>query len=116
MSRRKGGTPRMTQITDAISGEMFDVPADALEAVTASLMPAIIRHGCVSLQIGTPRPRAGAERPLNLIGGSGRAGDARALPSSLSLPPNRTFTCPHLSIGNAASASCGICGPLPAVA
>ena len=28
----------------------------------------------------------------------------------------RTFACPHMSVGNVASASCGICGPLAAVA
>jgi nitrate reductase gamma subunit len=27
-----------------------------------------------------------------------------------------TFACPHFSVGNVRSASCGICGPLPAAA
>ena len=57
------------------------------------------------------RGRAEARRPEGLIPGSGRQGRARALPSSLSLQP-RTFSCPHLSVGNVTSASCGTCGPL----
>ena len=51
----------------------------------------------------------GAERPEGLIPGSGQHGEARDLPSAAWA---RTFACPHLSIGNVASASCGTCGPL----
>lgn len=51
---------------------------------------------------------------LEVVPGSGRAGEPRALPSSLL--PHRTFTCPHLTVGNVTSVSCGTCGPLNAVA
>ena len=54
----------------------------------------------------------GAGRPEGLIPGSGRRGEARTLPLAAR---GRTFTCPHLSIGNVASASCGTCGPLQPV-
>lgn len=51
---------------------------------------------------------------LEVVPGSGRACEPRRIPSSLSLRP-RTFSCPHLSIGNATDVACGICGPLVAV-
>ena len=54
------------------------------------------------------------ERPHDLVPGSGRAGTPRAVPSSLSLGAPRAFSCPHMSIGNVARASCGICGPMRA--
>lgn len=50
-------------------------------------------------------------RPSGLIEGSGRAGEPRALGSSLVQQP-RTFTCPHLSVSNVTWASCGTCGPI----
>ena len=50
---------------------------------------------------------------LEVVPGSGRAVAPRAIPSSLSQRP-RTFSCPHLSIGNVVSASCVTCGPLAA--
>jgi hypothetical protein len=58
------------------------------------------------------------ERPTGLIPGSARAGEPKALPSSLRTGPwpTQTFTCPHLSISGVAGASCGTCGSLPAVA
>lgn len=60
---------------------------------------------------------AAASRPQDLIEGSARAGRPKALRSSLTLArPGRTFSCPHLSIGNVESASCGQCGPLSAAA
>jgi hypothetical protein len=59
-------------------------------------------------------PRA-FPRPEGIIPGSGRAGEPRALTSSLSMRP-QTFTCPHFSIGNVTSASCEQCGPLTAAA
>jgi hypothetical protein len=46
---------------------------------------------------------------LEVIPGSARLGERRAIPSSLG--PG-TFACEHLSVGNVASASCGQCGPL----
>jgi predicted DNA-binding protein len=98
--------PRLMEIADEASGEMLRVPHDALAAVAAALMPAIIEHGGVDLRIGTPRP-------VGLIEGSGRRGERRALPSSLRL---RSFACPHLSAGNVTSVICATCGPLPAAA
>ena len=64
---------------------------------------------------------------LEVVPGSGRAaGPRKALRSSLGWQPGPTvtgsagngltFRCQHLSIGNVASASCGICGPLPVAA
>jgi len=53
---------------------------------------------------------------LEVVPGSSRAGVPVAIPSSLSLPSARTFACLHFSIGNVASASCGVCGPLPVAA
>ena len=77
------------------------------------------------------RQRA-AERPRGLIGESGRAGQPKSLPSSLrpsgirrgygyamtitASGRGRTFSCPHMSVSNVASASCEQCGPLEAVA
>ena len=52
---------------------------------------------------------------LEVVPGSGRMAEPRCIPSSLSLRP-RTFSCPHLSVGNVTAATCGICGPLAAVA
>ena len=66
--------------------------------------------------------RESRERPAGVIPGSARLGQSANLRSSLSLGTltgdsgRRTFSCPHLSIGNVASASCGICGPLPVAA
>jgi hypothetical protein len=119
--------PRLAEVADAVTGERYPVPADALERVAAALLPALVRHGCVTLQIGTPRGHAGAERPAGIIRNAGRKGEPKALPSSLELKrgygvttetgstiAGRTFACPHLGVGNAASASCGTCGPLEA--
>ena len=64
----------------------------------------------VAAEIGRP-----AERPQGLIPGSGRTGKPKTLGSALS-GPARTFSCPHLSIGNVTSASCGQCGSLKAAA
>jgi hypothetical protein len=50
---------------------------------------------------------------LEIVPGSGRMGEPHRIPSSLSLRP-RTFSCPHLSVGNVVSATCGSCGPLAA--
>jgi hypothetical protein len=61
--------------------------------------------------------RRPAQRPTGLIPGSGRAGEPRSLPSVTrggSGGPGRTFSCPHMSIGNVVSASCGECGPMRA--
>jgi hypothetical protein len=66
-------------------------------------------------------------RPDGLISGSGRAGEPRAFPSGIrrgygyamtltASGHGRTFACPHFSVGNAVSASCEQCGPLPAAA
>lgn len=108
--------PQVVEVADETTGEPVHIPHDALAAITAALMPAIIRHGSVSLRIGAPRPEAGAERPSGLIEGSGRRGEAKAFPSTLSPLPSRTFACPHLAVGNVTSVSCGTCGPLQAVA
>jgi hypothetical protein len=91
------------------------VPQSALSAITAAAMPALIKHGAVSLQIGTPRPMAGAERPTGLIEHSGRRGEPKVLSSSLSLR-SRSFACPHLSVGGVVSVTCETCGPLQAAA
>jgi hypothetical protein len=66
------------------------------------------------------------ERPTGLIPGSARLGQPKALRSSLTpvhtgpvttiTGNGLTFRCAHLSVGNVDSASCGICGPLSAVA
>lgn len=53
---------------------------------------------------------------LEVVPGSGRLVAPRAIPSSLSLRKPGTFVCPHLSIGNVTSASCGTCGSLQRVA
>ena len=53
---------------------------------------------------------------LEVVPGSGRAGAPRTIPSSRALGHGRTFACPHMSVGNAVSASCGTCGPLAPVA
>jgi hypothetical protein len=102
--QREIDAPRMVEVAAEGVDAPLRIPADALERVTAAVMPALIRHGSVSLRIG-------ADRPAGLIEGSGRALPSRALPSSLR---PRTFSCSHLDIGNVVSASCGTCGPLAA--
>jgi hypothetical protein len=99
--------PRMIEVATEGVDDPLRIPADALETITVALMPALIRHGSVSLRIG-------ADRPVGLIEGSGRRGEPRTLQSSLSLR-SRTFSCPHLSVGNATEVACGTCGPLVAI-
>jgi hypothetical protein len=48
-----------------------------------------------------PSPRGGGYGTAIPVTGSGGGG--------------RSFRCPHMSIGNAASVECGVCGPLQAV-
>jgi predicted DNA-binding protein len=91
--------------------EPLRLPADALRAITAAAMPALVKHGSVGLTLGGGR--TGAERPRGLIPGSGRKGEPKALRSSLGTRSGgSTFSCSHMSIGGVQSASCGICGPL----
>jgi hypothetical protein len=66
---------------------------------------------------------ARAQRPEGLIPDSGRRGEPKALPSairsvtaSIGCSDARTFSCQHMTVGNAAAVSCGVCGPLRAVA
>jgi hypothetical protein len=118
---REIAEPRVFEL--AVEGEAgpVRVPAEALERLTAALMPALLRHGTLSLRIGSPAWRhdgdalvgslpVGVERPEGVIEGSGVAGEPRAIPSTLSRL--RTFSCPHFSIANVTSAACVICGPL----
>lgn len=102
--------PRMVEVDCDGLDEPLRVPQDALERIVWAAMPAIIRHGSVNLQLG-----AGPERPTGLIEEAGRKGEPRSLPSSLRLKP-RTFSCPHMSVGNAVSVTCETCGPLEAAA
>lgn len=55
---------------------------------------------------------------LEVVPGSGRLVTPRAIPSTLTLsgPGARTFGCPHMSVSNVTSASCGQCGPMSAAA
>lgn len=112
--------------------EPLRIPEDALQRVMTALMPALMKHGILELRVGTPlwrqdgqycltsaipvtasAPPAGGECPKGLIPDSGRCGEPKVLKSSLSRPSLlRAFACPHLSIGGATFASCGICGPL----
>lgn len=122
---REIAEPRVFELAVEGEDEPVPVPAEALERLTAALMPALLRHGVLSLRIGSPAWRregsavvsslpVAVQRPEGVIEGSGRAGEPRALRSSLGRP--HTFSCPHLSVGNVASASCGTCGPLDVAA
>lgn len=122
---REIAEPRVFELAIDGEDEPVRVPAEAIERLAAALMPALLRHGSLSLRIGSPswRHDGGAvvsslpvavQRPAGVIDGSGRAGEPRALSSALSRA--RTFSCPHFSVGNAVSASCETCGPLDAVA
>lgn len=117
--------PRVFELVVEGEAEPVRVPAEALERLTAALMPALLRHGTLSLRIGSPawRHDGGAlvsslpvavQRPQGPIEGSGKRGELRALQSSLD--PPRTFSCQHFSVGNATSAACAICGPLDVAA
>jgi hypothetical protein len=117
--------PRVFHLAVEGEDEPVPVPAEALERLTAALMPALLRHGSLSLRIGSPAWRhdgtalvsslpVAVERPQGLIEGSGVKGEPRALRSFLDRP--RTFSCPHFSVGNVASAACETCGPLDAAA
>ena len=64
---------------------------------------------------GRAVPPGAFPHPEGLILGSGRAGEPRALSSSLQMR-SRTFTCPHFSISNVTAAACKHCGPLAAAA
>jgi hypothetical protein len=120
---REIAEPRVFHLAVEGEEEPVPVPAEALERLTAALMPALLRHGSLSLRIGSPSWRhdgsavvsslpVAVERPKGIVEGSGIAGEPRALRSSLDRP--RTFSCPHLSVGNVTSAACGTCGPLAA--
>ena len=91
-------------------GTVVQLPADAVRAISGRLMPLLWVQDSVTLTFGKP-----AVRPQGLIPGSGRMGEPKTLGSALS-GPARTFSCPHLSIGNVTSASCGQCGSLKAAA
>jgi hypothetical protein len=112
--QRELEAPETVEMTVEGLPEPLRFPADAVRAVTAAAMPAILRHGEVSLTLGSPH--TGAERPAGLIPGSGRMGELKALPSSRSIGAARTFACPHMSIGGVVSATCFTCGPLQAAA
>jgi hypothetical protein len=92
----------------------LQVPASALREVTTAAVPALLKYGQIALTIGSTFRQTGAERPTGIIPGSGRMGEPKSLTSSLVL--GRTFSCPHMSIGNVESASCGVCGTMRAAA
>lgn len=120
--------PETMRVTVEGFNEPLQVRADLLRELASALLPALVKHGSVSLTLGqqqvtsmgpasmtTAMPvSASVPRPQGLIPGSARQGEPKALRSSLSLP--RTFTCPHISIGNVVSADCGVCGPMQRVA
>jgi hypothetical protein len=117
--------PRFFDLPVDGEGEPVRLPAEALERVVAALMPLIARYGSLEIRLGPPAWRRdggvltstlpiAVQRPAGVIDGSGVAGEPRAIPSTLSRL--RTFSCPHFSIGNVASAACEICGPLEAAA
>lgn len=124
---REIAEPRVFEM--AVDGEDQPVrlPAEALNEVVAALMPVLLKRGPLDLRIGVPEWYVGEHtavtrtpvsaappmRPSGVIEGSGRQGDSRTLLSSLS---GRTFSCPHFSVGNVASAACPECGPLQAAA
>jgi hypothetical protein len=111
----------------------LSVRAQSLRDVLGAMMPALsatgqpinVRFGLASAAISPDGVRLttnfsitaklGTGRPEGIIEGSGRRGEPKALPSSLQLR-SRTFSCPHMSIGNVTSASCEQCGPLTAAA
>jgi predicted DNA binding CopG/RHH family protein len=104
--KRKSETRRRTAMVSVrfTVAELAAVQARATEA--GMLVSTYIR----SLALG---------RPVGLIPGSGRPGEPKALGAMLartSGAAGQTFSCPHMSIGGVVSASCGICGPLGAVA
>ena len=113
--QRETEPPRMVEVACDGLDEPLLIPESALAAITTAALPAIVRHGSVSLRIGTPRPQARVERPADLIEGSGRRGQPKALPSSLQLK-RRSFACPHLSVGNVTAVICEACGPLEGAA
>jgi hypothetical protein len=110
VNRKLTGTPRkrtgrrLTSMSSVrFTPEVIEAARD-LAASKGVTVGAWIRR-LVQREIDAPR------HPEGLIGGSGRVGAPRILPSSLR---PRTFSCPHLSVGNVVSASCGTCGPLAA--
>ena len=118
--------PEFMEMTGPDLPQPVRLPAEAVREIVAKLMPLLWERGSVSLTFGGPQIAAtgansmttatpvslAVERPTGLIPGSGRQGEPRALQSSRSLGAARTFACPHMSIGNVASASCGTCGVL----
>ena len=99
----------LNQVTSAAAAEGISAGAWARRALRNELERSGWKAG------ERARRAAGAARPEGLIEGSGRRGGPRALPSSLSLR-RRSFSCPHLSVGNVASVICGTCGPLESAA
>jgi hypothetical protein len=123
--KRELDGPQARTLDLDVEGGLAHIPAEALERLTAALMPALMRHGTLELRIGPVSWQAdgvhavssapvSVNRPHGLIEGSGRSGEPRALRSSLDRP--RTFACPHMSIGNVTFAECGECGPMPLAA
>lgn len=106
--RRELDVPAATELAVEGFDEPLRIPAGALEQVAAALLPVLVRYGQVDLRLG-------AARPTGLIKGSGRMGEPKTLGTSLS-GAGRTFSCPHLSVGNVTDAACGICGPLAVAA
>ena len=109
--KRKG--PRFTSLTSV----RFD--PQVIESVKSIAFAEGITVGAwIRRAVEREREREARQRPAGLIPGSGRKGEPRSLSSSPATVSShgRTFACQHMSIGNVASASCGICGPLQAVA
>ena len=105
------------QLTKALS---VRVSPSMLNQVTAAAAAADCTAGAWvrrvlrdELQRARAAARAAVPRPEGLIEGSGHRGEPRTLSSSLGLKA-WAFTCPHLSVGGVASASCVFCGPLEA--
>lgn len=134
-------TPEVSEFD--CGGVPLRIPCEVVRSVAAAVTPALMRYGSVRFDItGDPTAKlglnsagepvsmttythitvspgkalAGAEHPRGIIPDSARRGEPKALPSSLSLLPGRTFSCPHLSVGNVISTSCEICGPLQSMA
>jgi hypothetical protein len=77
---RREREPESGQLEVALSdGGTASLPADAMQAITAALMPALAEHGTVSLTFGTPRSPGSTPRPTGLIPGSARLGARRRL-------------------------------------
>src|SRR5215469_479323 len=80
---REECAPEMVEMQVAGVTDPVRLPADAVRAIAAHLMPVLLERGSATLIFGAPGGTM-PERPTGLIPGSGRRGEPKALDAMIS--------------------------------